>query len=774
MSPFVINPVPENDDLKSLLDVPPNQADPAPKNRVMQEDISVTATDLDYHSSMVLSHWDKLISILDTLDIPADLDGKTLDLATVVAVARYGVSARAKGNVSRDVAGSAEFLTACLTEGQCIYGVNTGFGGSANTRTCEMEKLQIGLINFLNCGILALPGDVMTKKKKIRGHTCFSFARAFPNEDPAASTFMPEPWVRAALVVRTNSLISGNSGVRPCLIKSLTELLRNSITPIIPLRGSISASGDLIPLSYIAGAVQGNPSINVWTREKDLENETRSLLSADVALSNSSLSSLKLEPKEGLAIVNGTSMSTGAGALALHDAHCLLVLSQVLTSMCVEALQGTSESFDVFFGQIRPHKGQFEVARNIKGFLAGSKLAIRPGHEKVDDSSLRQDRYAIRTSSQWIGPQLEDLMLAHEQITVECNSTTDNPVIDTAGKRILHGGNFQAMSVTSAMEKTRSSLQIIGRMLFAQCTELINPSLNNGLPPNLDVDEPSQSFLMKGVDISIAGLQAELGFLANPIANHVQTAEMGNQSLNSLALVSARYTHISLDVLSQLAAAYLFVLCQALDLRVLQVCFLKTFNPVFEATTKKILSPVIGNVDSLHVLLWLHFQRELNRTTSIDSSQRFAYLVKCLQPTVLSFASSSAQTDAGFIPALLQWTDSCAELSLQIFHECRDAYLMRPDPKDFLGSASSRMYQFVRRGLEIPFQTGTVPETSIHNGEGLSNTVATTGSFITRIYVALRNGELYVPVMDCLREVLAEAQKAKSRSNGSCGDPRSI
>lgn len=467
-------------------------------------------------------------------------------------------------------------------------------------------------------------------------------------------------------------------------------------------------------------------------------------------------------------------MSTGAGALALHDADCLLVLSQILTSMCVEALQGTSESFDVFFGQIRPHKGQFEVARNITGFLAGSKLAICPAHEEVNNGSLRQDRYATRTSSQWIGPQLEDLMLAQDQLTVECNSTTENPVIDTVGKRVLHGGNFQAMSVTSALEKTRPSLQIIRRMLFAQCTELINPSLNNGLPPNLDVDEPSESFLMKGVDISIAGLQAELGFLADPVASHVQTAEMGNQSLNSLALVSARYTHTSLDVLSQLAAAYLFVLCQALDLRVLQICSLETLNPVFEATTEKILSPVIGNVESLHVLLWLHFQRELNRTTSIDSSQRFAYLVKCLQPTVVSFASSSAQIDASFIPALLQWTDSCAELSLRIFRECRDTYLMRPDPKDFLGTASSRMYQFVRQELEVPFQNGKVPETSILNGEGLSNTVATTGSFITRIYVALRNGELYGPVMNCLREVLAEAQKAKSRSNGGYGGPQSI
>lgn len=135
-------------------------------------------------------------------------------------------------------------------------------------------------------------------------------------------------------------MTSGNSGVRPELIESLIELLQNNITPVIPLRGSFSASGDLIPLSYIANAVQGNPAINVWTREKSLEGIGRAFLPADVALSNSSLSSLKLGPKEGLAIVNGTSMSIGIAALASHDAHCLLVLSQLLTSVGVEILRG--------------------------------------------------------------------------------------------------------------------------------------------------------------------------------------------------------------------------------------------------------------------------------------------------------------------------------------------------------------------------------------------------------------------------------------------------
>ena len=198
----------------------------------------------------------------------------------------------------------------------------------------------------------------------------------------------------------------------------------------------------------------------------------RRLTTANVALAEASIDAIKLGPKEGLAIVNGTAVSTAVGALAMHDAHCLAILSQILTAMSVEALCGTSESFDPFFAQVRPHPGQTEAGRNIFHFLSGSQLIQNP--DGSEEGSLRQDRYSIRTASQWIGPILEDLLLAHQQVTIECNSVTDNPLID--GKRMLHGGNFQAKSITSAMEKTRIALETLGRMLFTQCTELINPS----------------------------------------------------------------------------------------------------------------------------------------------------------------------------------------------------------------------------------------------------------------------------------------------------------
>jgi phenylalanine ammonia-lyase len=294
------------------------------------------------------------------------------------------------------------------------------------------------------------------------------------------------------------------------VLEVIMALIDHTVTPIIPLRGSISASGDLSPLSYIAGVLEANPDIYVQFGE----GSNQRIISSDKALELLGRSPIKLRPKEGLGLVNGTAVCTSVASLALWEANHLAVLSQACTAMATEALRGHAESFHPFIAEVRPHPGQIEAARNIYGFLTGSRLAkgANPiyvngmpqiGRElpvAVSHNILAQDRYAIRTASQWIGPQLEDLLLAHQQIYTELNATTDNPLIDmTSGvPRFFNGGNFQAASITSAMEKTRSALQMLGKMIFAQCTEIIDPAFNNGLPANLAADDPSLSFTCKG------------------------------------------------------------------------------------------------------------------------------------------------------------------------------------------------------------------------------------------------------------------------------------
>lgn len=508
-----------------------------------------------------------------------------------------------------------------------------------------------------------------------------------------------------------------------------------------------------MPLSYIAGALQGSPSITVWAGDRDSGN--RRIVTADVALAEASFEPIKLGPKEGLAIINGTAVSTAAAALVAHEANCLAAISQVLTAITVEALCGNPESFNPFFAKVRPHPGQIEAARNINSFLSGSKLASND--QGLKEGSLRQDRYSTRTASQWIGPYLEDLLLAYRQITIECNSVTDNPLIETRSGKVLHGGNFQARAITSAMEKTRLALEAIGQMLFTQCTELINPMTNRGLPPNLVVDEPSESFLMKSLDIMIAALQSELGFLSNPVGSHVKPAEMGNQALNSLALISARYSLVALDVLSQLASAHLFAVCQALDLRVMHIRFLEAFKPRFQATVTKELAGTVtkDDMDNLHELLWTQFCRQLDETTTMDSAQRFDFVINSLQPDIIAVAIPSADT----IPALRTWTRRSATSAVKTFNATRTEYLAHPDATPFLGAASQRMYSFVREQLAVPLlRTNQLESHEPEDASGMNGVKATgagptVGELVTRIYESMKSGALYGPVMECLREV---------------------
>ena len=562
---------------------------------------------------------------------------------------------------------------------------------------------------------------------------------------------MPEAWVRSTLAIRSNSLAHGNSGVRSVLVDGLIYLLNNNITPVIPLRGSISASGDLIPLSYVAGALQGSPGVLVWV---DGDNG-RQQIGADVTLSNYFEAPLRLGPKEGLAIVNGTAVSAGVGALALHDAHGLIILSQLLTAMGVEAVCGSAESFDPFFAQCRPHPGQAEAANNISSFLLGSQLVSNDKSDGAHGDCLPQDRYSFRTAAQWLGPQIENMMLADEQIQVEIRSTTDNPIVDTANEKILHGGNFQAMSITSAVEKIRMSLQVIGRMLFSQCTELINPVTNNGLPPNLTADEPSESFLLKGIDICAASLQAELGFLTMPTEPHVQNAEMGNQSLNSLALLSARYTHTAINVLSQLSATYLLTLCQALDLRVLNMRFFEDLEPRFRAYTTDCLDPYLTELDQLHSNLWMGFQREYRKTTAVDSIERFPLIIQSLQPIIISHACPYSKKDTLLtLKAIQQWAERCSSVSLQSYRSARQLYGANPDASGSLATSTRKIYKYVRETLEIPFQISLDDEDGgLKFSKRLGSLeMLTIGAQLSKINSAIQNGAIYVPVMDCLRK----------------------
>lgn len=282
----------------------------------------------------------------------------------------------------------------------------------ADTRTDSHIVLGTSLFQHQHIGVLSTNSD----------------PSILPLNDPLATTSMPEAYVRAAMAVRTNSLIRGHSAVRWELLESLTALLNNNITPLVPLRGSISSSGDLSPLSYVSGVMTGNPAIRAYCGE----GIHRKIVPAPTALAQSGLQPLVPAPKEHLGLLNGTAFSAGVAALALSEAAFLAVLTQICTAMGTEAMLGTRGSFHPFIHDIaRPHESQVEVARVLMRLLDGSKLAGEAEEVEVtteeDKGELRQDRYALRTAPQFIGPQLDDIASAIQVVTLECNSSTPVP-----------------------------------------------------------------------------------------------------------------------------------------------------------------------------------------------------------------------------------------------------------------------------------------------------------------------------------------------------------
>ena len=634
-----------------------------------------------------------------------------------------------------------------------MTGVNTGFGGSADTRTQAADKLKEDLLSGLQYGIFAKAITTNVSLCSDKDRRDGNLQTSVLPLDHEIKTVTPESWVRACMLVRLNSLARGASGIFPATVRALLRLLNDDVIPRVPLRGSISASGDLSPLAYIAGVLEGKPSLDAYVGAR--LNSERQLERADVALRTKAISPVALTARESLALVNGTSMSAAVAALAIHEALNLAALSQVLTAMSVEALHGTDESFDPFFAAVRPHWGQAEASRNIYAMLDGSKLVNR--QHGLKKASLFQDRYSIRTASQWLGPVLEDLSLANSQIATELNSATDNPLVDTSQSppRLVHGGNFQAKAITSAVEKIRQSAQSIGRILFAQCTELINPATSRGLPPNLVAGEPSESFIFKGTDILIASLISELGFLSNPVASHVQTAEMGNQAINSLALVSARYTLDSLELLSQLSAAHLVAVCQALDLRALHTLFLESIKPNFCTLIREDLHPHLIKPEDTGVLAdkcWNAFTSRLDATTSLDSTVRLAESLAHLQVLIVPLLVPGAES----LNALRSHTVYLRDLAVGVWRDVREQYLINGEATSLLGLASKRMYIFVRKNLRIPVvgpDTLAIRPYPARLGKGV-----TTGALNSEVRAAMADGRLYSTVVGCIKDVAKQSK----------------
>jgi phenylalanine ammonia-lyase len=428
-----------------------------------------------------------------------------------------------------------------LGEGEVIYGVNTGFGGNVKfvIPDDELEHHQRNLIEYHCCGV----GDPL-----------------------------PEEIVRAAILLRANALSRGLSAVREVVIERLLDLLNHGITPVVPRYGSVGASGDLCPSAYIARVLCGGGEAFYQGR----------LVPAAEALREEGIQPLSLAAKEGLALLNGTTLMTGIAALVVDEVAYLFQLSLGALAMTAEALGSSPDYYLPAIHLAKHHPGQLRVAEMLNSLLFHSQLAVpldeirhrveaagRKAHELnqvVAAAEAIQSPYSLRCAPQGLGPMLETLEQARTVVEREANSVNDNPLIDPAAHRVYHTGNFFGAHIARAMDGLKLDIANLANWMHSLMALLMDERFSNGLPPSLSPHAGLyQGF--KGVQITHTSLVTAIRQASAPSLIHSLATEQFNQDIVSLGTHSAATAWDMTGLLRNAVAISLLSAAQAIDLR---------------------------------------------------------------------------------------------------------------------------------------------------------------------------------------------------------------
>jgi histidine ammonia-lyase len=423
------------------------------------------------------------------------IDCHPLSVEDVIRVARHGQEVRLGANAVAAMSRSRAVVDRVVEQRRVVYGITTGFGRFADViiPADSVERLQRNLILSHSVGVGApLATDV----------------------------------VRAMMVLRVGSLARGYSGIRPATVQLLVDMLNHGITPVVPSKGSVGASGDLAPLAHLAGVMIGEGEVTVDGR----------VVSARIGLSAAGLRPIALSSKEGLALINGTQLMCALGALLVADARRAMAVANIAGALSLEAVRGTNRPFEAKVQSVRPHPGQVSVAEELRRLTDGSEIMASHRH----DSHRVQDPYSLRCMPQVHGASADAIDYIGRVIETEINAATDNPLVFPEDEDIISCGNFHGQPLALALDFLAIALAELANISERRIEAMLDPNFSE-LPPFLTRHGGVDSGFMVS-QYTAAALVSENKVLAHPA------------SVDSIPTSANQEDHVSMGVTAGLKA----------------------------------------------------------------------------------------------------------------------------------------------------------------------------------------------------------------------------